>query len=130
MIKGFVASAFDLLHPGHLAMLGSARNRCDYLIVGLHVNPRMERKYKNKPIETAYERYERLKACKYVDEIFPYETEQDLYNFLVTKKVDVRFLGSDYVDKEFTGSDLPITVVFLPREHNWSSTDLRKRICK
>lgn len=127
---GFIASAFDLLHPGHLALLASASKRCDHLVVGLHINPQMEREWKNKPIETAYERYIRLDACKYVDEIFPYETEEDLYNFLVTRKIDIRFLGSDYEGKSFTGDKLPIEVVLLPREHNWSSTNLRKRICK
>lgn len=126
---GFVASSFDLLHPGHLYLLAKAKKRCDHLIVGLHVDPSVERKNKNKPLQTVYERYVQLKACKYVGRIIPYETEIDLLNILSTRKIDVRFLGSDYEDKKemITGFEL-VPIEFIPREHTYSSSELRERI--
>jgi glycerol-3-phosphate cytidylyltransferase len=125
---GLVASAFDLLHVGHLALLAEAKNHCDKLVVALHVDPSLERTAKNKPIETVLERYLRLKSCLYIDEIIPYETEVDLFNLLAILKPDVRFLGSDYEGKGFTGDALPIKVIYIKRDHNYSSSDLRKRI--
>lgn len=124
---GFTCGAMDLLHPGHLAMLKYAKENCDYLIVGLHTNPQIDRPNKNKPIETTYERYCRLKACKYVDEIIPYDTEEDLVNLLHIRKIDIRFLSEEYKDKEFTGKGI-VPEHFNPRKHNFSSTNLRKRL--
>lgn len=127
-MRGFTAGAFDLLHPGHLAMLEEAKTQCDYLIVGLHTNPQIDRPEKNKPIETVFERYLRLRACKWVDEIIPYDTERDLVNLLLTIKPDVRILSEEYVDKEFTGKGLPIKIYFNSRQHTYSSSGLRKRL--
>lgn len=128
MIRGITAGAMDLLHAGHLTFLASCAKRCDELTVLLHVNPKVDRDTKNKPIESVYERYERLYACRYVDRIIPYETEEDLLNYLVTHDIQKRFLGSEYENLPYTGKGLPIEVVFIPREHNYSSTNLRKRI--
>jgi len=128
---GFVASAFDLLHPGHLALLEEAKNHCEFLVVGLHVDPKLERPNKNKPVETVFERYLRLNACKYVDQIIPYETEADLVNLLSILKPDVRFLGSDYSDQEnFTGKELEIKIIYVDRSHTFSSSNLRSRLLK
>ena len=128
---GFVASAFDLLHPGHLAMLDEAKNHCDKLVVALHTNPKIERPNKNSPVETTFERYLRLKGCKFVDEIIPYDTEADLVNILSILKPDVRFLGSDYQNQEnFTGKDLEIKIIYVSRDHNFSSSNLRSRLLK
>lgn len=126
---GFTCSAFDLCHTGHLLMLQEAKEQCDYLIVGLHTNPQIDRPHKNKPVETTWERYERLKACKYVDEIIPYDTELDLLNILNSRHIDVRILGEEYKDRYFTGAGLHETY-FNKRKHNLSSTSLRQRICE
>lgn len=129
MKTGFICGAFDLLHPGHLFTFKECKKYCDKLVVGLHVNPQSERPEKNKPIETVYERYCRLMSCKYVDEVIPYEDNRDLINLLHTAGLDVRFLGDDYKLKEYEiiGKDiLPIT--YISRGHNWSSSNLRKRI--
>ena len=128
MKVGFVASAFDLLHAGHIVMLGECKDHCDQLIVALHVDPSSERSAKNKPIETVFERYLRLNSCKFIDRIVPYETEEDLLNMLKIFKPDVRFLGSDYLHKDFTGKELPIEIIYLDREHTFSSSSLRDRI--
>ena len=128
MIKGFTCGAFDLLHPGHILMLKEIRGQCDFLIVGLHADPTIDRPGKNKPIETVEERRIRLEACKYVDEIIEYSTETDLYELLKNLKPDIRFLGADWEGKHFTGDDLPIKVIFNTRDHGYSSTNLRKRI--
>lgn len=128
MIKGFTCSAFDLLHAGHIAMLQEAKEQCDYLIVGLHTNPQIDRPNKNKPVETTLERYIRLKGCKFVDEIIPYDTEQDLLNLLNILQPDVRILGEEYQDKDFTGKDLPIKLYYNKRRHSYSSSELRKRL--
>lgn len=128
---GFVASAFDLLHPGHLALLEESKKHCEFLVVGLHTNPKNERPNKNQPVETVFERYLRLQACKYVDHIIPYDTEADLVNLLSILKPDVRFLGSDYSDQaNFTGKDLEIKIIFVDRAHNFSSSNLRSRLLK
>lgn len=111
-------------------MLEDAKRMCDYLIVGLHTDPSIERPSKNRPVESTFERYTRLKACRYVDEIIPYDTERDLLNILKTRKIDIRIIGSDYKGKKFTGSELSIPVYYHKREHDLSSSELRSRINK
>jgi glycerol-3-phosphate cytidylyltransferase len=128
MIRGFTCGTFDLLHAGHVLMLKEIRAQCDFLIVGLQTDPSLDRPEKNKPIETIKERRIRLEGCKYVDEIIEYDTEAELYSLLKKIKPDIRFLGVDWKDKKFTGYDLPIKVVFNSRSHDYSSTNLRKRI--
>ena len=106
MKVGFTASTFDLLHAGHVQMLREAKEQCDYLICGLQVDPSTDRPEKNAPIQTVVERYTQLKAVSYVDEIIPYGTEQDLEDVLTMYNIDVRILGEEYRDKDFTGKDI------------------------
>jgi len=133
MIVGFTASAFDLLHAGHVQMLREAKDQCDYLICGLQTDPSFDRKEKNKPIQTVVERYTQLKALSYVDEIIPYNTEEDLKDLLTLYKIDVRILGVEYKTQEFTGKDIcqkrGIDLYFNKRDHRFSTSDLRKRVC-
>ncbi len=126
---GFTCSAFDLLHAGHIAMLEEAKAQCDYLIVGLHTNPTLDRPQKNKPIQSTFERYIQLKGCKFVNEVIPYDTERDLMNILRIIKPDIRILGEEYRDKDFTGNELDILCYFNTRTHDYSSSELRKRLC-
>ena len=128
--KGFTASAFDLLHSGHIAMLEESRSQCDYLIVGLHTDPTIDRPTKNKPVQTSFERFIQLKGCKYVDEIIPYDTEEDLVNILQVIKPDVRFIGEDYRGKVFSGNELDIPIIYTRRRHNFSTSQLRARVSK
>ena len=125
---GFTCSCFDLLHAGHILMLKDAKAQCDKLIVGLQTDPTIDRPEKNKPIQSFEERYIQLQAVKYVDEIFIYDTEEDLYKKILYFNPDVRILGSDYIDKPFTGDDLNIPIYFHERKHNYSSTNLRGSI--
>ena len=125
---GFTCSCFDLLHAGHILMLKDSKEQCDYLIVGLQTDPTIDRPEKNKPIQSFEERKIQLEAVKYVDEIFVYETEQDLYKKLLDIKPDVRILGSDYIGKSFTGDDLDIEIYYHERKHNYSTTNLREKI--
>jgi glycerol-3-phosphate cytidylyltransferase len=130
---GIVFSAFDLLHAGHIAMLSEAKNHCDYLICGLQTDPTIDRPdTKNKPIQTIVERQIQLSACRYVDEVVVYQTEQDLRDLLLILPVDVRILGIEYIDKEFSGRDecldRGIEIVFNGRDHSFSSSSLRKRV--
>lgn len=131
-IVGFTASAFDLLHAGHIQMLREAREHCDYLIVGLQMDPSLDRTEKNTPIQSVVERYIQLKAVKYIDEIIPYNTEKDLEDILTMYHIDVRILGEEYRDKDFTGKDIcrkrGIQLYFNKRDHRFSSSDLRKRV--
>ena len=133
MIVGFTCSTFDLLHAGHVQMLRDAKDQCDYLICGLQVDPSLDRKEKNSPIQTIVERYTQLKAVKYVDEIIPYASEKDLEDILELYTIDVRILGEEYKEKDFTGKDIckkrGIALYFNKREHRFSSSDLRKRVC-
>ncbi|MFA6520721.1 MAG: adenylyltransferase/cytidyltransferase family protein [Candidatus Paceibacterota bacterium] len=128
MIRGFTCGAMDLLHAGHILMLKECRAQCDFLIVGLQTDPSLDRPEKNSPIETVEERMIRLEACKYVDQVVTYDTEADLYELLKKLNPEVRFVGADWKGKHFTGDDLPIKTIFNTRGHNYSSSNLRKRI--
>ena len=117
---GFIAGAFDILHPGYISMFSKAKENCDYLIVGLHSDPSIERSDKLKPIFTIEERREALLSLKYVDRVMVYDKEGDLYDILKTEKIDVRFLGDDYICKDHLGSDLNIPIFYIDRSHGWS----------
>ena len=125
---GFTCSCFDLLHAGHILMLQDAKRHCDKLIVGLQTDPTIDRPEKNKPIQSLEERKIQLEAIKYVDEVFIYDTEEELYKKLLDINPDVRILGSDYIGKSFTGDDLDIEIHYHDRNHNYSTTNLRKKI--
>ncbi len=133
-IIGITFSCFDLLHAGHVRMLAEAKQQCDYLIVGLQTDPTIDRPEKNKPTQTVVERYIQLKGCKYVDEIVPYTTEKDLEDILKLYPIDVRIIGVEYKDKNFTGRDFcekkNITLYYNERNHRFSSTNLRKEVFK
>lgn len=133
MKVGITFSTFDLLHAGHIAMLREAKSQCDYLIVGLQSDPTIDRPdTKNKPIQTMFERYLQIKAVEYVDEVIPYQTEKDVIDVLQTLPIDVRILGKEYKEKDFTGKDVcnqrGIELYFNTRDHRFSTTDLRKRV--
>lgn len=129
---GITFSAFDLLHAGHVKMLEEAKNQCDYLIVGLQTDPTIDRPEKNKPIQSVVERYIQLKGCKHVDEIVPYATEQDLEDILKSFPIQVRIVGDEYENKNFTGraycESSNITLYFNKRAHRFSSSALRHLI--
>jgi glycerol-3-phosphate cytidylyltransferase len=130
---GITFSQFDLLHAGHIAMLAEAKNHCDYLIAGLQTNASIDRPdTKNPPIQSIVERQIQLAACRYVDEVVVYSTEQDLVDLLLILPVDVRILGVEYAEKEFTGKSecelRSIDLVFNGRDHSFSSSSLRKRV--
>jgi|TARA_R110000824_G_scaffold97779_1_gene233513 glycerol-3-phosphate cytidylyltransferase len=132
MKVGFTCSAFDLLHSGHISMLREAKDQCEYLICGLQTDPSADRLEKNAPIQTIVERYTQLKAVGYVDEIIPYSTEEDLKDILSMYSIDVRILGDEYREKDFTGKDIckrrDISLHFNKRDHRFSSSELRKRV--
>jgi glycerol-3-phosphate cytidylyltransferase len=128
MKVGFTASAFDLLHAGHVAMLEEAKSVCDYLICGLHVDPSQQRSTKNKPIQSVVERYTQLKAVSYVNEIIPYETERDLMDILLLRHVNIRIIGEEYRGTQFTGHELKMQTHFNKRLHRFSSSELRSRL--
>lgn len=129
---GIVASTFDLLHAGHVVMLREAKTQCDHLICALQVDPSVDREDKNSPIQTIVERYVQLSAVKYVDEIVVYQTEKDLEDILELYPIDVRILGEEYKDKDFTGREIckrrGIRIHFNKRDHRFSSSGLRKRV--
>lgn len=130
---GFTASTFDLFHAGHVVMLQEAKTKCDYLIVAIQIDPTIDRPdVKNKPIQSIVERQLQVKACKYVDEVIVYSTEKDLEDILKTLPIDIRILGVEYKDKQFTGKDIclirNIEFYYNKRDHSFSSTDLRKRV--
>jgi len=131
---GITFSSFDLLHAGHIKMLEEAKRHCDYLIVGLQTDPTIDRPEKNKPTQTVVERYIQLKGCKFVDEIVPYATEQDLEDILRAFHIDVRILGDEYADKNFTGrrycEEKGIELYFNSRDHRFSSSSLRKEVAE
>lgn len=133
---GFTCSTFDIgPHAGHIAMLSECKHHCDYLIAGLQTDPTIDRPdTKNKPIQSVVERQIQLAACRYIDEIVVYQTEKDLEDILLTLPIDVRVLGVEYKEKNFTGRDIcerrGIQLVFNSRDHSFSSSSLRKRVAE
>ncbi|WP_430615630.1 adenylyltransferase/cytidyltransferase family protein [Flavobacterium sp. JP2137] len=132
MKVGITFSAFDLLHAGHIKMLEEAKRQCDYLIVGLQTDPTLDRPEKNHPTQSVVERYIQLKGCRFVDEIVPYATEQDLEDVLRSFKIDVRIIGDEYQDKNFTGrsycEEKGIELYYNRRDHRFSSSSLRREV--
>jgi glycerol-3-phosphate cytidylyltransferase len=132
---GITFSTFDLLHAGHIAMLAEAKNHCDYLIAALQTDPTIDRPdSKNPPVQTIVERQIQLSSNRNVDEVVIYQTEKDLEDLLLILPVDVRILGVEYKDKEFTGKDIclkrGIEIVYNGRDHSFSSSNLRKRVAE
>lgn len=131
---GITFSTFDLLHAGHVAMLAEAKNHCDYLIAGLQTDPTIDRDSKNKPVQSIVERQIQLACNRFVDEIVVYQTEKDLEDILLSMPIDVRILGIEYADKDFTGKDIcakrGIEIVYNGRDHSFSSSNLRKRVAE
>tara|TARA_R110002153_G_scaffold273084_2_gene442984 strand:- start:6825 stop:7253 length:429 start_codon:yes stop_codon:yes gene_type:complete len=128
MKVGFTASAFDLLHAGHIAMLKDAKLYCDYLICGLHVDPSLGRENKNSPAQSLVERHIQLSAVSFVDEVIPYQNESDIVDIMSLRCVDVRVIGEEYKNTQYTGCDLPVQTVFNKRLHRFSSSELRSRL--
>ena len=131
---GITFSAFDLLHAGHIKMLEEAKRQCDYLIVGLQTDPTLDRPEKNKPTQTVVERYIQLKGCRFVDEIVRYATEQDLEDVLRSFKIDIRIIGDEYKEKNFTARSYceskGIELYYNRRDHRFSSSALRKEVAE
>lgn len=131
---GITFSTFDFFHAGHVKMLEEAKTVCDYLIVGLQLDPSLDRPEKNKPAQSVIERYIQVSSCKYVDEVVPYVTEKDLDEILRSFKIDVRIIGEEYQDKDFTGKayceQRGIAMYYNSRDHDYSSSEIRKRVSK
>ena len=128
MKVGFTCSTFDLFHAGHIMMLKEAKEQCDRLIVGLQTDPTLDRASKNKPVQGVFERFVQLHACKFVDEVIVYGTEKELRDILLSYPIDVRILGEEYKDNEFTGYDIPMEFYFNKRKHSFSTSELRQRV--
>jgi glycerol-3-phosphate cytidylyltransferase len=126
---GFTCSCFDLFHAGHIMMLKEAKSKCDHLIVGLQTDPTIDRPEKNKPIQSVVERFIQLEASKYVDEVVVYATEKDLLDILHSYPINIRIVGEEYRDKDFTGKNLEhIEMYYNSRKHSFSTTELRGRV--
>jgi glycerol-3-phosphate cytidylyltransferase len=129
---GVTCSTFDLFHAGHVIMLEEAKRQCDYLIAAIQVDPTLDRETKNKPVQSIIERQIQVSACKHVDEIIVYSTEKELEDIFMALPIDVRILGEEYKDTEYTGKDIcmkrGIELYFNKRDHFFSSSDLRQRV--
>jgi len=131
MKKGITFGAFDLFHAGHVLMLEEAKTVCDYLIVCIQSDPSLDRKEKNKPVQSIVEREIQVSGCRYTNEVIIYDTEAELLEILNTVDWDVRILGEEYKDKDFTGREQTLNKChFNKRPHNFSSSELRKRVAK
>ena len=129
-IIGFTAGNFDLLHPGYIYTFEEAKRHCDKFLVFLQRDPSATRYTKYKPVIPLYERYRTLMAIKYIDDVYMYQTEEELYELIKFWKPQVRILGEDYIGKPFTGDDLPLKVIYTTRSHDWSTTKLKDLITK
>ena len=133
MKTAFTAGNFDLLHPGYIITFEEAKKHCDKFIVFLQRDPSATRFSKYKPVITLYDRYKALKSIKYIDEVYIYQTEEELRNLIDFFKPDIRILGEDYIGDNgkplpFTGDDLPPKVIYTTRSHDWSTTRLKDLI--
>ena len=129
-LLGFTAGNFDLLHPGYIRCFREAKRHCDKFIVFLQIDPSLHRKSKYKPVISLYNRYEALMSIKYIDDVYTYQTEEELYDLIRFWTPDIRILGEDYIGKPFTGDDLPPRIVYTTRSHEWSTTKLKDLITK
>jgi glycerol-3-phosphate cytidylyltransferase len=133
-VIGITCSTFDLLHTGHVIMLEECKKHCDYLICALQNDPTVDRENKNKPVQSIVERYLQLDAIRYVDKIIPYNTEKELEEIFRSLDIDVRIIGTDYKNKDFTAKSIcderEIKIIYNRRDHNYSSTNLREKIYK
>ena len=129
-VIGFTAGNFDLLHPGYIYTFEEAKRHCDKFLVFLQRDPSATRYTKYKPVIPLYERYRTLMAIQYIDDVYMYQTEEDLYELIKFWKPQVRILGEDYIGKPFTGDDLPIKVIYTTRSHEWSTTKIKDLITK
>ena len=134
-ILGFTAGNFDLLHPGYINCFKEAKRHCDRFIIFLQEDPSAHRKSKYKPVIPLYDRYKALMSIKHIDDVYTYQTEEELYNLIKFWKPDVRILGEDYIGDDgksisFTGDDLPPEIVYTTRSHGWSTTKLKNLITK
>jgi len=125
-IIGVIAGAFDVIHPGYIHLFNECKKRCDHLLLLLHKDPSIDRNEKLKPILSIEERKLILSSLRQINEIITYKTEADLHEILQNQKIDIRFLGEDYKDKNFTGKELGIPIHFLDRSHGWSTTKFKK----
>jgi glycerol-3-phosphate cytidylyltransferase len=130
MIVGFTAGNFDLLHPGYIYTFEEAKRHCDRFIVFLQRDPSEHRKSKYKPVIPLYDRYKALMAVRYIDEVYIYQTEEELLKLIEFFKPDVRILGEDYIGEKFTGDHLNIKIIYTTRSHNWSTTKIKDLITK
>jgi len=129
-VIGFTAGNFDLLHPGYIYTFEEAKRHCDRFLVFLQRDPSATRYTKYKPVIPLYERYRTLMAIQYIDDVYMYQTEEELYDLIKFWKPQVRILGEDYIGKPFTGDDLPIKVIYTTRSHEWSTTKIKDLITK
>ena len=127
-VVGFTAGNFDLLHPGYIYTFEDAKKHCDHFIVFLHADPSAYNRNKYKPVIPLYDRYKALMSIRYIDEVYMYQTEEELYKLIKFFKPDIRILGEDYIGKPFTGDDLPPKVIYTSRSHGWSTTKLKDLI--
>lgn len=128
MKRGFIAGSFDVIHPGYIAMFKEAKENCDFLIVGLHVDPTIERSEKIKPVLDYGDRFEILSSIRYIDQIYPYKLESDLVKLIKNINPEIRFLGDDYKNKMITGQELNIPIYYINRSHGWSTTRFKQLI--
>ena len=129
-IIGVIAGAFDVIHPGYIYLFNECKQHCDHFLLLLHEDPSIERSEKMKPILSIKERKLILSSLRQIDEIITYKTEDDLLKILKNRKIDIRFQGDDYKEKNFTGQDLDIPIHFLDRSHGWSTTKFKKLLSK
>jgi glycerol-3-phosphate cytidylyltransferase len=129
-IIGVIAGAFDVIHPGYIYLFNECKQHCDHFLLLLHEDPSIERSEKMKPILSIKERKLILSSLRQIDEIITYKTEDDLLEILKNRKIDIRFQGDDYKEKNFTGQELDIPIHFLDRSHGWSTTKFKKLLSK
>ena len=128
---GFVAGAFDCIHPGYIKLFRDAKEHCKKLVVLIHKDPSEARPQKLKPILSVEERADILLELQSIDQVGVYHSEEQFLAWMIKHPEAVRFLGDDYKeDVEFTGKELPNPIIFVDRSHKWSTTAYKQAIHK
>jgi len=128
-MKGIIAGNFDVIHPGYIEMFNAMKKHVNEIHVLLHIDPSLDRPEKIKPILSVTERKNTLMALKGITEVSSYNTEQELLQLIIDINPEIRFLGQDYINRtDYTGYGLPPKIIFLKRNHGWSTTKFKNLI--
>lgn len=120
----WVNGCFDIIHPGHIALLEYAKSLGDRLVVGLDTDERVKQnKGSSRPINSLSKRTRVMSAIRFVDEVVSFGSEEELLDKIASSKAELIVVGNDYEGKRVIGSEI-VPVNFFRKIDGLSSTDV------